>query len=355
VTSRADADAADAAEAGPGGDARAGGDASPGGETGAGAVEVGAADSDAAGSGRPAEPDADADTDADADPDRPGIGIVGYGRVGAAFATALQRAGHRVVAIHTRSEQRRADARERFPGSLVATPGDVARAADVIFITVPDGVIASVADSLRRAGALRAGQVVVHASGRHGLASLAPVVRARAVRAAVHPIMTLPGGRDDASLLADAAFGVTSDAAAADLVDRLVADMGGRVVHVPDETRVLYHAALVIGANFAAALAGAAVGLLATAGVAEPAAVAAPLLRASLDNALAQGEIAMTGPVRRSDVETLDAHLAALRRDAPDLVDSYLVLSLLTVNRLERAGVVTPAAAASVRAALAPD
>jgi predicted short-subunit dehydrogenase-like oxidoreductase (DUF2520 family) len=280
------------------------------------------------------------------------LGIIGYGRVGEAFATALTSAGHRAVAICTRSPGRRAAAQDRFPHGLVDSPADVAGVADVIFITTPDDSIASIADSLSRDRALSAGQVVVHASGRHGLGVLDAVTASGAARAAVHPVMTLPGGHVGADMLKGAVFGVAADATAASRVAQLVADMGGRPVHVPDEARALYHASLVLGGNFLGTLTNAAVELLRAAGITDPATAIGPLLRASVDNALVQGERAMTGPVRRNDTETLHAHLEALRRDAPDLVDSYRALSVLTAHSLERAGVLSAAAAASVRAAL---
>jgi predicted short-subunit dehydrogenase-like oxidoreductase (DUF2520 family) len=230
--------------------------------------------------------------------------------------------------------------------------------ARIIFVTTPDDSIASIAERLCRDGVLSAGQVVAHASGRHGLGVLGPVSASGAARAAVHPIMTLPGGtggtggRGGVDVLDGVVFGVAADAAAAELVTRLVADMGGRAVHVPDESRALYHAALVLGGNFLATLTNSAVELLRTVGVADPATAVGPLLHASVDNALARGAEAMTGPVRRSDTETLRAHLAALRRDAPELVETYLAMSDLTVHSLERAGVLGAAAAASVRSAL---
>ena len=41
--------------------------------------------------------------------------------------------------------------------------------------------------------------------------------------------------------------------------------------------------------------------------------VLGPLVRATVDNALASGENALTGPVARGDVTTVAAHVAALR------------------------------------------
>src|SRR4029079_122588 len=56
--------------------------------------------------------------------------------------------------------------------------------------------------------------------------------------------------------------------------------------------------------------------LLRTAGVAEPARLLAPLLSASLDNALRFRDAGLTGPVARGDAPTVAAHVAALEAAA---------------------------------------
>ena len=50
--------------------------------------------------------------------------------------------------------------------------------------------------------------------------------------------------------------------------------------------------------------------LLAAAGADDPAGTLRPLLTAALDNALEQGDAALTGPIVRGDVNTVRAHLA---------------------------------------------
>lgn len=69
----------------------------------------------------------------------------------------------------------------------------------------------------------------------------------------------------------------------------------------------------------------------------DPKLVLAPLVRASLENALRLGDHALTGPVRRADVGTLDRHLSALREQSPDLVLTYIQAGLVTARRAKRA------------------
>ena len=54
--------------------------------------------------------------------------------------------------------------------------------------------------------------------------------------------------------------------------------------------------------------------MLAAAGADDPAGTLRPLLTAALDNALEQGDAALTGPIVRGDVDTVRAHLAEIAR-----------------------------------------
>ncbi len=280
---------------------------------------------------------------------KPRVGIVGLGRAGSALGTALSGAGYPVVAVHARSAAALECARVRFPAASIGTPAAVAEASDVVILTVSDDAIRDVAGSIASAGALRAGQIVAHASGRHGTDVLHPVLASGAFRAAVHPIMTLSGSDDDAGLLAGAGFGVTADPGAQPVVNALVTAVGGRVVPVPEQARTAYHAAIVLGANYLATLVTATLELLEALGVGQPADAVRPLLEQSLHNALKRGPAALTGPVRRGDAETVRAHLGALAALDQRAATTYAVLAALAVDQLERAGLAGGELAAGIR------
>ena len=150
----------------------------------------------------------------------------------------------------------------------------------------------------------------MHTSGRHGLAVLdaGRAVGARPV--ALHPAMTFTGTAVDLGRLAGCVFGLTAGAAERAFAEALVADLGGRAMWVPEEMRTLYHAGLAHGANHLVTLVTQAMELLAAAGADDPAGTLRPLLTAALDNALDQGDAALTGPIVRGDVNTVRAHLA---------------------------------------------
>src|SRR3954462_2900812 len=104
------------------------------------------------------------------------IGVVGAGRVGAVLAAALRAADHEIVAVAGESAASRTRIETLLPGVPVDKPTAVARACDVLLLTVPDDVLDNVVRMLRSAVASRPRQRDVHTSGRHGLDVLAPAV-----------------------------------------------------------------------------------------------------------------------------------------------------------------------------------
>jgi predicted short-subunit dehydrogenase-like oxidoreductase (DUF2520 family) len=274
------------------------------------------------------------------------VGVVGAGRVGAVLAAALRRAAHgsryEIVAAAGESDASRARIDALLPGVPVLKPTDVARAGDLLLLTVPDDMLANVVSTMAAAGAIREGQYVAHTSGRHGLAVLEPARRVGARVLAIHPAMTFTGTAVDLERLAGTVFGLTAGAAERELAEQLVADLGGRPTWVPEEMRTLYHAGLAHGANHLVTLVTEAMEILSASGVSDPAGTLRPLLTAALDNALEQGDAALTGPIVRGDVGTVRAHLADLQANAPQSVASYVALGHATLDRAVTDGRVLP-------------
>lgn len=280
------------------------------------------------------------------------IGVIGAGRVGAVLSARLRAAGHPVVAVAGESDASRERAAALLPGAPLMKPSAVARASDLLLLTVPDDMLPNVVQVLADSGALHAGQVVVHTSGRHGLAVLAPAAAVGARVIALHPAMTFTGTEVDLERLTGCVFGLTAGADERGLAEELVAELGGRPNWVPEEMRTLYHAGLAHGANHLVTLVSEAMGLLSSAGVSDPAGTLRPLLDAALDNALAHGDAALTGPIVRGDVKTIRAHLVDITANAPDTLPSYVALARATLDRAVTDGRVLPIQAHKIVRAL---
>ena len=270
------------------------------------------------------------------------VGVIGAGRVGAVLAARLRDAGHEVVAAAGASDATLGRIAALLPGVPNAKPTAVARACDLLLLTVPDDMLDNVVTTLAGAGALREDQLVVHTSGRHGLAVLEPARAAGARTAAIHPAMTFTGTALDLDRLSGCVFGLTAGAGEREVAERVVADLGGRAMWVPEEMRTLYHAGLAHGANHLVTLVTEAMEVLAAAGADDPAGTLRPLLVAALDNALEHGDAALTGPIVRGDVGTVRAHLHDITANAPQTKASYVALARATLGRAVTDGRIVP-------------
>jgi predicted short-subunit dehydrogenase-like oxidoreductase (DUF2520 family) len=281
------------------------------------------------------------------------VGVIGAGRVGAVLAAALRTAGHEIVSVAGESDASRRRIAALLPGVSVDKPSAVARHCDLLLLTVPDDMLPNVVAMLSASGAIHSGQYVVHTSGRHGLSVLdeATLIGARPV--ALHPAMTFTGTDLDLPRLPGCVYGVTAGEAQRDLVERLVSVLGGRTMWVPEEHRALYHAALAHGANHLVTLVAQAREMLSVAAGEDPAYDPAdtlrPLLTAALDNALRDGDAALTGPMVRGDVNTVGAHLGEIETNAPHTLPSYVALAGDTLDRVVTDGRVLPIRAAKIR------
>jgi predicted short-subunit dehydrogenase-like oxidoreductase (DUF2520 family) len=284
-------------------------------------------------------------------PARLAVGVVSAGRVGSVLGAALARAGHTVVAASGLSAASVRRAEQLLPNVPLLPPDEVARAADLVLLALPDDALAGMVRGLVATGSLRPGQIVVHTSGAHGIDILAPAAEVGALPLALHPVMTFTGRPEDLERMAACSVGVTAtpgDEAAWNVGEALTVEMGGEPVRVPESARPLYHAALAHGANHLITLVADCAELLREAGIGDAERLLGPLLSAALDNVLRHGDRALTGPVARGDAGTVRAHLRVLQRSAPEIRPSYTTLAKRTAARAASAGLLSAGSAAEL-------
>lgn len=289
-------------------------------------------------------------------PARLSVGLISAGRVGTAVGAALERRGHVVSALVARSHTSRDLAARRLPEARVADPVAVAAASEMLVIAVTDAALPGVVAELAAAEAFKPGHIVVHVAGAVGAEVLRPAANAGAVVVAAHPAMTFTGGESDVDRMDGCSWALTAPDEIGIVVGQmLVMETGGHPVTVAESHRALYHAALAHGANHLVTLVNDAAEALAASfavlpgGMVEgdpdgllgsdPQALArrtlAPLLHAALDNVLASGEAALTGPVMRGDAVTVSRHLDALEEVDGGIAAGYRALALRTARRCD--------------------
>jgi len=191
--------------------------------------------------------------------------------------------------------------------------------AELRLLCVPDRAIAEAARTIQR------GPWVAHVSGGTPLTALAP----HALRFSVHPLQTLTLSRGAEQL--DGAWGaVTAESPDGHARALWLAEtLGLRPFVLADDRRALYHAGASIASNFLVTLHRAAADLVETAGAPREALV--PLMRRVIEN-----DFELTGPIERGDWETVEAHLAAIRKRRPELEPLYRALADATAALVVR-------------------
>ena len=264
--------------------------------------------------------------------------LYGAGRVGTAVAELLRRSDHELIGVASRttSSERRAAS---FLGCPVVSPEEGASAASLVLLGIPDEAITQAAD--RVAASVTPGTVVCHFAGSFGVDALRSAAEAGALPAALHPVQACPDVTTAIQRLPGSAWGVTCAEDLKEWAELLVtSSLAGVPVVIDDAARPVWHAAAVTTSNGIAALLALAEELLSSIGVRSPATVLGPLAAGTLANARlgGGGGTTLTGPIARGETSTIARHLAALRSQAPQLVDPYTTMSRTILAAAVRAG-----------------
>jgi predicted short-subunit dehydrogenase-like oxidoreductase (DUF2520 family) len=210
------------------------------------------------------------------------VRVIGAGRVGSAIAARLRERG---VAL-----------------------GDVDP--ELVILCVPDGAIAETA------AAVEPGPWVAHVSGATRLAALHPHER----RFSVHPLQTFTRARGPEQL--DGAYAAVSGESR-EALERgftVARVLGLQPFALADAERPVYHAGAALASSYLVTLYRAAAELLEAAGA--PAEALVPLMQRTIENGFQP-----TGPIVRGDWATVEAHLRAIRAEAPELEELYRALA----------------------------
>jgi predicted short-subunit dehydrogenase-like oxidoreductase (DUF2520 family) len=253
------------------------------------------------------------------------IGIAGAGRIGQALGRLLLERGERVVAVAGRDVHRTAVA-AAFIGVQPASYSELPNRCARILIAVPDDALDSIVAVL--AGTMQDG-AALHTCGTRGPEALAPLEARGVSCAAMHPLQTVTTPEQGLTALPGSTFAITGSGPAAAWALHIAALLRGEVLQIPPLQRPLYHAAAVMASNYLMVLMDAAVILMREAGIEQEQALRAlaPLMRASLGNALTVGPVqGLTGPVERGDIGTVAAHLRALAEASESVPESVKAL-----------------------------
>lgn len=267
---------------------------------------------------------------------RPSFAIVGCGRVGTALAKYLAEAGYIPAGLASKSlssAKRVADL--TGSASFTDTAWEVTRKADIVFITTPDGAIKEACDSIAVKNGFNSGSVVLHCSGALTSTMLLTARNCGASIGSMHPLQSFASTEYSHNPFSGIVTSVEGDKKATDAASLVAAALGSGCVTIKTEAKILYHASAVVASNYLVTLLDLSLNLIRQAGV--PADEAFRSLKPLIDGTLSNIEKlgvhdALTGPIARGDIQTIENHILEIGSETPHLLPLYKILGLYTVE-----------------------
>jgi len=259
------------------------------------------------------------------------LGFIGAGTVGTALARRLSERNYQVVAVASRTQASAEKLAQSIPGCHAVNDNQsVADAADLTFITTPDGAIGSVVSGIK----WRQGQSVVHCSGADSIAVLEPASEQGSLTGGFHPLQTFASVQQAIDNVPGSTFALEAEEPLLATLKDIATALDGTWIKLKASDKVLYHAAAVIACNYLVTLVKLATDLWETFDVPTNQAARAlmPLLQGTLNNIQNVGiPQCLTGPIARGDSGTIKKHLAALEDAAPSVFSTYRELGRQTI------------------------
>lgn len=245
------------------------------------------------------------------------IGFIGAGRVGCVLGKYLKQegAGFSLMGYYSKSAVSAHEAAQFTDSRCYETPEALLADCEAVFVTTPDGAIASVWQELCRCNIPMEEKLLIHCSGALTSNVYADAESMGITQVSLHPLYAVSDRWEDGGAIGGALFTIEGSGPRLEELYGLLSDSGLSLQRLEADKKIQYHAAATTASNLMIGLGELAITLLEDCGFPRQNAVAAlrPLMQGNLDAMMQKGTMeALTGPAERADVGTVGRHLQAL-------------------------------------------
>ncbi len=271
------------------------------------------------------------------------VGIIGAGVVGTAIGVVLHDKGYEITGVHDKKSESTKTLVDRIGCTTYASPQEVSRSTDILFITTNDSAIPDVVDELAQSRAFDYGQVLIHMSGAQ---TSAIFDKARALGAwglSLHPLQSFASPDMAIENIPGSIFSIEGDQEAYEIAIDIVERLKGEYFFIEQEAKPLYHAGACVVSNYLVTLVNLGIKLLQVSGVSRELAGRSllPLIKGTIKNIERAGiPDALTGPIARGDISTVLKHLDRMEVKGVDLLPLYSCLGYYTAEIAREKGTI---------------
>lgn len=284
----------------------------------------------------------------------PEISIIGIGNLGQTFTRALSATEIPVKSIYNRNEAiARELAEEVDIHAFSSFPSNVDELGKLIFLTVSDQAIQVMAHRLANLCVDFQGYTVVHCSGNESAELLQDLKKKGATTASFHPLQTFTAQSGPDSFK-DIYFSMEGESEAFPQLKEIAHSLGAQAFEATQEQKSHLHIAAVMACNYLHTLLDASMETASLSDLPQDKVKKAllPLIQKALQNGRESSfEDALTGPIKRGDLITVEKHLDKLK-DHPELRELYCLLGRRTIKLAESSEAIGQATAEKLSAIL---
>lgn len=238
-------------------------------------------------------------------------GFIGAGKVGCSLGKYLSQK-YEISGFFSRNSVSAEKASEIAGGNAFKSPAQLAENSDIIFLTVPDGLIAETWEKYKE---LFCGKIICHCSGALSSEIFEDSQVYNVKTCSVHMFQAVSDKENSWKLLKNSVFTVEGNAR--QTLKNMLVSLGNEVQEIDADKKTLYHLSAVFSSNLVTGLLYSAEKMLEQCGFSEQTAEKAicSIALGNISNINKQGIVnSLTGCVERNDTETLVRHLAELEK-----------------------------------------
>lgn len=255
------------------------------------------------------------------------IGFIGAGKMGFTLGKHLKESTDALlVGYYSRNPESAREAAKFTDTKYYEDLNEIADLCDALFITVPDGQIAVIAQSLDRLGTVMEGKILCHTSGAIS-SQIFSGMHSHIYGYSIHPMCAVSSKTGSYMNFSKCFITIEGHEKYLDFFAHLFGSLGHEVKIIGQADKIRYHSAAVMASNLVIGLYHMAQEELLKCGFTSEEADRAlkPLFKGNAEKLAEHGcEEALTGPVERCDIETISKHMSVLEGDA---LEAYRLLS----------------------------
>ncbi|MGN0484827.1 MAG: Rossmann-like and DUF2520 domain-containing protein [Lachnospiraceae bacterium] len=251
------------------------------------------------------------------------MGFIGAGKVGYSLGRYFTEHGQKVAGYYSQHAQSAADAAAFTESRQFQTINELVEKSDVLFLTVPDGKIAEVWEQVKTCKIAQ--KLICHCSGAMTSEVFSDIDQYEAYGYSIHPLFAIHDKYESYKELSKSFFTIEGHEKYRSFWTELFSEMGNAVQVIPKEGKTRYHAAAAIASNLMVALVHFSEKELEESGFSPENARKAlsPILSTNLEHILESGCVqALTGPLERNDLQTVQKHLGVLEGNDREIYKS---------------------------------